>query len=87
MCAGHLSSAGSSHSLRALTLRPCCPCCPQRDFGVYVVNLFDTGQAARVLEMPGHGLAYLLEHYCSFKVDPGLGFFGGGPGLILSLYF
>lgn len=25
-------------------------------------------QAARVLEFPGHGLAYLLDHYCGFKV-------------------
>ncbi|GAB4823405.1 hypothetical protein N2152v2_010451 [Parachlorella kessleri] len=41
----------------------------QRDFGIYVVNMFDTGQAARVLEFPGHGLAYLLDHYCGFKAD------------------
>lgn len=40
----------------------------QRDFGLYLVNMFDTGQAARVLEFPGHGLAYLLEKYCGFKV-------------------
>lgn len=25
-------------------------------------------QAARVLEFPGHGLAYLLDFYCGFKV-------------------
>jgi len=25
-------------------------------------------QAARVLEFKGHGLAYLLDHYCGFKV-------------------
>ena len=36
----------------------------QRDFGLYVVNMFDTGQAARVLELPGFGLAHLLAHYC-----------------------
>ena len=32
----------------------------QRDFGIYVVNMFDTGQAARVLRLPSKGLAYLL---------------------------
>ena len=33
----------------------------QRDFGVYLVNVFDTGQAARVLALPSFGLAYLLQ--------------------------
>ena len=41
---------------------------PQRDFGLYVVNLFDTGQAARVLSLPSAGLAFLLDHYCGVKV-------------------
>ena len=36
----------------------------QRDFGVYVVNMFDTGQAARVLQFPKFSLAYLLKHFC-----------------------
>ena len=40
----------------------------QRDFGIYVANLFDTGQAARVLALPSAGLAYLLSHFCSVKV-------------------
>lgn len=35
----------------------------QRDFGVYVVNMFDTGQAARVLHLPRFGLGYLIKHY------------------------
>lgn len=43
----------------------------QRDFGIYVANLFDTGQAARVLQYPGHGLAFLMDHFCSIKVGPG----------------
>lgn len=42
----------------------------QRDFGIYVANLFDTGQAARVLQHKRLGLAYLLEHYCNVKVIP-----------------
>ena len=35
----------------------------QRDFGIYVVNMFDTGQAARVLELPSKGLGafYLTD--------------------------
>ena len=41
----------------------------QRDFGIYVCNLFDTGQAARVLNFPGHGLGVLLEQLCDFKAD------------------
>lgn len=40
----------------------------QRDFGIYVVNMFDTGQAARVLQFPGLGLKYLLQHFCNVQV-------------------
>jgi exosome complex exonuclease RRP6 len=32
----------------------------QRDFNLYIVNMFDTGQASRVLQFKGFGLAYLL---------------------------
>ena len=35
----------------------------QRDFGLYVVNLFDTGRAARALKLSSFGFAYLLEKY------------------------
>lgn len=39
----------------------------QRDFGLYLVNMFDTGQAARVIGIsPAYG--FLLPHYC--KVEP-----------------
>lgn len=41
----------------------------QRDFGVYVVNMFDTGQAARVLDMPSFALAFLLKHYCRYNAS------------------
>lgn len=34
-----------------------------RDFGLYIVNMFDTGQAARQLEYPSASLAYLLERH------------------------
>lgn len=40
----------------------------QRDFGLYVVNMFDTGQAARVLQYPGLGLKSLLQHFCDVRV-------------------
>ena len=30
----------------------------EHDFGLYIVNLFDTGQAARVLEHPSYALAH-----------------------------
>jgi exosome complex exonuclease RRP6 len=41
----------------------------QRDFGIYVVNLFDTGKAAQVLGLPGLSLAYLLKYYCGVIAD------------------
>jgi exosome complex exonuclease RRP6 len=41
----------------------------QRDFGLYVVNMFDTGQCARVMEFPSYGLAWLLSFYCGVTVD------------------
>eukprot|EP01138_Halocafeteria_seosinensis_P002707 gb/GECG01002768.1/.p1 GENE.gb/GECG01002768.1/~~gb/GECG01002768.1/.p1 ORF type:complete len:965 (+),score=179.31 gb/GECG01002768.1/:1-2895(+) len=41
----------------------------QRDFGLYLVNVFDTGQAARVLGYKSLGLAYLLETFCNIDVD------------------
>ena len=39
----------------------------QRDFGLYVLGLVDTGQAARVLGLPSAGLAHLLERFAGFK--------------------
>ncbi|XP_023643594.1 protein RRP6-like 1 isoform X2 [Capsella rubella] len=36
----------------------------QRDFGIYVCNLFDTGQASRVLKLERNSLEFLLKHYC-----------------------
>ncbi len=41
----------------------------QRDFGVYIVNLFDTGQASRVLNFARYSLAHLLAHYCHIEAD------------------
>ncbi|RPB15239.1 hypothetical protein P167DRAFT_543179 [Morchella conica CCBAS932] len=41
----------------------------QRDFGVYVVGLFDTHYAAKALGFPGLGLAYLLKKYVGFDAD------------------
>ena len=41
----------------------------QRDLGVYIVNLFDTCQASRVLNFPRNSLAHLLLHYCKFEAD------------------
>ena len=32
----------------------------QKDFGLYIVNLFDTGQASRVLGLSSFSLAFLL---------------------------
>ncbi|XP_077370820.1 exosome complex component 10 isoform X1 [Festucalex cinctus] len=41
----------------------------QRDFGLYVVNLFDTHQASRVLNLARHSLDHLLKHYCNVDSD------------------
>jgi exosome complex exonuclease RRP6 len=41
----------------------------QRDFGLYIVNLFDTYHASHVLGLQGHGLAFLLKHYCNVLTD------------------
>jgi exosome complex exonuclease RRP6 len=41
----------------------------QRDFGLYIVGLFDTGQAARVLEFQSFALAHLLKHYCGVTAN------------------
>ncbi|PRP87893.1 hypothetical protein PROFUN_02630 [Planoprotostelium fungivorum] len=39
------------------------------NFGIYVVNMFDTGQASRILEYPKFSLAYLLSFYCNVNAD------------------
>ncbi|KAJ7050877.1 ribonuclease H-like domain-containing protein [Mycena amicta] len=41
----------------------------QQDFNLFVVNLFDTFHASKLLEFPRHGLANLLEMYCDFVPD------------------
>nr|KAG5707355.1 hypothetical protein BaRGS_005322 [Batillaria attramentaria] len=41
----------------------------QRDFGIYVVNMFDTGQAARVLNLARFSLAHLLHLYCQVEAN------------------
>jgi len=41
----------------------------QRDFGLYIVNMFDTGQAARELQLPSFSLAYLLKRMCQVDTD------------------
>lgn len=43
----------------------------QRDFSVYLVNLFDTHVAAKVLNFPAgsRSYAFLLYHYCGVKAD------------------
>ncbi|KAK1271436.1 hypothetical protein QJS04_geneDACA012988 [Acorus gramineus] len=41
----------------------------QRDFGIYVCNMFDTGQASRVLQLERNSLEYLLRHYCDVTAN------------------
>ncbi|KAK9447072.1 ribonuclease H-like domain-containing protein [Limtongia smithiae] len=38
----------------------------QRDFGIYVVGMFDTYYAAKVLSLEGKSLAFLLDRFCAF---------------------
>ena len=37
--------------------------------GIYVVNMFDTGQASRVLQYPHFSLAYLLQKFCGINAQ------------------
>lgn len=41
----------------------------QRDFSIYLVNVFDTGQAARILSYPSCSLSYLLKKHANLEVD------------------
>ena len=41
----------------------------QRDLGLYIVNMFDTFFASKVLEMAGNSLAFLVKHYCGKVLD------------------
>ncbi|KIP03738.1 hypothetical protein PHLGIDRAFT_77059, partial [Phlebiopsis gigantea 11061_1 CR5-6] len=41
----------------------------QQDFNLYIVNLFDTFHASKVLDFPRHSLATLMEMYCDFTPD------------------
>ncbi|CAN6318355.1 unnamed protein product [Urochloa humidicola] len=41
----------------------------QRDFSIYVCNLFDTGQASRVLQMDRNSLEHLLHHFCGVAAN------------------
>ncbi|KAI4334090.1 hypothetical protein L6164_018823 [Bauhinia variegata] len=41
----------------------------QRDFHIYIVNLFDTSKACEVLSKPQKSLAYLLETYCGVTTN------------------
>ena len=38
----------------------------QRDFGLYIVGLFDTFHASSVLHYQRNGLAYLLKKFVDF---------------------
>jgi len=40
----------------------------QKDFSVYVANLFDTGIALQTLHMP-HSLAFAVDHFCQVRLD------------------
>lgn len=50
---------GSEHDIQWL----------QRDFGLYIVNSFDTFVASKMLSFPSHSLAYLLSHYVGVTAD------------------
>lgn len=41
----------------------------QKDFGIFVVNLFDTYAASKVLQLESNSLAFLLEKFVAVKLD------------------
>lgn len=40
----------------------------QKDFSLYVANMFDTGIALQTLHMP-HSLAFAVDHFCQVRLD------------------
>ena len=41
----------------------------QRDLGIYVVNMFDTGIAAKMLNYNHISLSSLVSKFCDFQLD------------------
>ena len=41
----------------------------QKDFGIYIVNMFDTGQASRLLQYPHFSLSYLLKTFLNIQAQ------------------
>lgn len=41
----------------------------QRDLSIYIVNMFDTHQAAKRLNLARLSLAFLLKQFCHLDVD------------------
>jgi exosome complex exonuclease RRP6 len=41
----------------------------QRDFGLYIVNLFDTCEAAKSLGYANNSLVFLLNQFVNISVD------------------
>ena len=41
----------------------------QRDFGVYVVGMFDTYYASKLLNLGSHSLSHLIRYYVGIEVD------------------
>ncbi|XP_027357205.1 protein RRP6-like 2 [Abrus precatorius] len=41
----------------------------QRDFSIYICNLFDTHQASKILKLERKSLEYLLSHYCEVTAN------------------
>lgn len=41
----------------------------QKDFGIYVVNMFDTGQASRLLNYQHFSLSFLLKKFCNITAN------------------
>lgn len=37
--------------------------------GIYVVNMFDTGQASRILQYPHFSLSYLMQKFCGITAQ------------------
>ncbi|XP_074568473.1 protein RRP6-like 1 [Curcuma longa] len=66
----HLREVFKDHSKRKIMHGADCDIIwLQRDFGIYVCNLFDTGQASRVLQLERNSLEYLLNHFCGVNAN------------------
>ncbi|CAI5466669.1 unnamed protein product [Closterium sp. Yama58-4] len=82
LCVLQLSTRSKDYVVDAISLRThigpilgpmfAGPRIVKRDFDIFIANLFDTGQAARVLGLERFSLAHLLQRHCGVTANKSL---------------